>query len=282
MWSLEYELIAILLLAAIIGLIMGRFLCKSGESEEKIKKEKVTYAFNALQSDVKKQLITIEEQQDSINEKERNISDLEQTVANLSTRLVTSDAQSQTVLEELKVLEKYKMRFEALNKEFDVQVNFIETLKAQKRGALEKIEKYKVEVNRLEQSIINLEEKNSKIIANQEIQEKHLDALIRTNKNQDKTINELSTLKEKNRLSLEHGTKREALMNQQLQENSSIIEQLKDIEEEYHLYKESFNKEKLLKLEEHLEKLYVEREDLISRLRAISSVVNAVGVEEED
>ena len=282
MWNLEYELIAILLLTAIIGLIMGRFLCKSGESEEKIKKEKVIYALNSLQSDTKKQLTTIEEQQDIINEKERNISDLEQRVANLSSRLVSSDEQSQTLLEELKGLEKYKIRFEALTKEFDVQENFIKTLKVQKREALEVIEEYKGEVKRLKENIVNLEKNNSETIANKEQQTKRLDALIQTNKKQDKIINELTALKEKAKVSLEHAGKREALMNQQFQENSSIIEQLKDIEEEYHLYKESFNKEKLLKLEEHIEKLYVEREDLISRLRAISSVVNAVGVEEED
>ena len=282
MWNLEYELIAILLLTAIIGLIMGRFLCKSGESEEKIKKEKVIYALNSLQSDTKKQLTTIEEQQDIINEKERNISDLEQRVANLSSRLVSSDEQSQTLLEELKGLEKYKIRFEALTKEFDVQENFIKTLKVQKREALEVIEEYKGEVKRLKENIVNLEKNNSETIANKEQQTKRLDALIQTNKKQDKIINELTALKEKAKVSLEHAGKREALMNQQLQENSSIIEKLKDMEAEYYSYKESFNKEKLLNLEEHIEKLYVEREDLTSRLRAISSVVNAVGVEEED
>ncbi len=281
MWNLEYELIAILLLAAIIGLIMGRFLCKSGESEEKIKKEKITYAFKSAQSDLKEQVVTIEEQQESIKVKEQNISELEQENSNLTTRLNSSEEENQTLLEELKVLEKYKTRFEALTTEFDVQANFMESLKAKKGSALEEIEQFKVQTNTLKQNIVNMEEKSREIVAYKEKQEKLLDELGSMNKNQDKAINELTLLRDENSVSIEQGTQREKQLNQLVKEHILEIERLKVMEEEYGSYKELFNEAKLLELEESRDRLYTEREDLLSRLRAISSVVGAVGVEEE-
>jgi len=281
MWNLEYELITILLLAAIIGLIMGRFLCKSGESEEKIKKEKITYAFKSAQSDLKEQVGIIETQQEEMKTKEQNISELEQKNSNLTARLNSSEDENYKLLEELKVLEKYKSRFEALSKEFDVQSNFMETLKAQKSSGLEEIEQFKVQTNRLKQKIVNMEKESKEIVAYKKKQEKYLDELLTTNKNQDKAINELTLLRDENSVSLEQGSQREKQLNQLVKENSLEIERLKEMEEEYRIYKEEFNEVKLLELEKIKERLYSEREDLISRLRAISSVVGAVGVEEE-
>jgi chromosome segregation ATPase len=281
MWNLEYELIAILLLTAIIGLIMGRFLCKSGESEEKRAKEKVSYSLKSAQSDLVSLQVTTENQQESIKKNEQIISLLEQDKSNLISRLESSELQSQTLLLELKELEKYRTRHEALTKEFEVQSEAMEQLKAQKGSSLEEIEQFKVQTNTLKQNIANMEEENSGIVAYKNKQEKLLDELVTINKNQDKTIYELTLLKDENTLRIEEYSKFQIELEEQVKENLLEIEKLKELEEEYNVYKEAFNEEKLLKLEERLEVLYEEREDLTSRLRAISSVVNAVGVEEE-
>jgi len=281
MWNLEYELIVILLLMAIIGLIMGRFLCKSGESEEKRAKEKVSHSLKSAQSDLVSLEVKSKNQQETIKLHEQNLSQLEQDKSNLSSRLKSSELQSQTLLLELKELEKYRTRFEALTKEFEVQAEVMEKLKAEKGEALEEIEQFKVETNTLKQNIANMEEKNRGIVEYKDKQEKLLDELLTVNKNQEKSIQELILLRDENGARLEEGAKLHAELEQQVKENIEEIEKLKEIEEEYTLYKKAFNEAKLLKLEKRLEILYEEREDLTSRLRAISSVVNAVGVEEE-
>ncbi len=285
MWNLEYELIAILLLAAIIGLIMGRFLCKSAESEEKIKKDKIAYAFKSAQSDLKEQLGIIETQQESIKTKERNISELEQKNSNLIARLSSSDEESHKLLEELKTLEKYKARFEALSREFDVQENLVETLKAQKGSTLEEIEQFKVQTNTLNQNMENLEKERAELTNHKEKQELLLDELLTVNKNQEKRIDELHILRDENSISLEQGTQYQAKLEQRVEELTKAFElkssEYLQMEEEYGSYKASFNEAKQLELEETKERLYSEREDLLGRLRAISSVVGAVGVEEE-
>jgi chromosome segregation ATPase len=282
MWNLEYELIAILLLTAIIGLLMGRFLCKSGESEEKRAKDKVSYSLKSAQSDLVSLQVKADNQQETIKLHEQNLSQLEQDKSNLSSRLESSELQSQTLLLELKELEKYRTRYEALSKEFEVQSELMEELRTQKGSGLEEIEQFKVQTNTLKQNIANMEEENSGIVAYKNKQEELLDELVTVNKNQEKTIQELTLLKDENSVRLEEGEKLQTELEQQVKENREEIEKLKEIEEEYSVYKEAFNEEKLLKLEKRLEVLYEEREDLTSRLRAISSVVNAVGVEEED
>ena len=282
MWNLEYELIAILLLTAIIGLLMGRFLCKSGESEEKRAKDKVSYSLKSAQSDLVSLQVKADNQQETIKLHEQNLSQLEQDKSNLSSRLESSELQSQTLLLELKELEKYRTRYEALSKEFEVQSELMEELRTQKGSGLEEIEQFKVQTNTLKQNIANMEEENSGIVAYKNKQEELLDELVTVNKNQEKTIQELTLLKDENSVRLEEGEKLQTELEQQVKENREEIEKLKEIEEEYAAYKEAFNEEKLLQVEERLELLYEEREDLTSRLRAISSVVNAVGVEEED
>ena len=282
MWNLEYELIAILLLTAIIGLLMGRFLCKSGESEEKRAKDKVSYSLKSAQSDLVSLQVKADNQQESIKINEKNISQLEQDKSNLISRLESSELQAQTLLLELKELEKYRTRYEGLSKEFEVQSEAMEQLRTQKGSGLEEIEQFKVQTNTLKQNIANMEEENSGIVAYKNKQEELLDELVTVNKNQEKTIQELTLLKDENSVRLEEGEKLQTELEQQAKENLEEIEKLKEIEEEYLVYKEAFNEKKLLQLEERLELLYEEREDLTSRLRAISSVVNAVGVEEED
>ncbi len=282
MWNLEYELIAILLLTAIIGLLMGRFLCKSGESEEKRAKDKVSYSLKSAQSDLVSLQVKADNQQESIKINEKNISQLEQDKSNLISRLESSELQAQTLLLELKELEKYRTRYEGLSKEFEVQSEAMEQLRTQKGSGLEEIEQFKVQTNTLKQNIANMEEENSGIVAYKNKQEELLDELVTVNKNQEKTIQELTLLKDENSVRLEEGEKLQTELEQQVKENLEEIEKLKEIEEEYLVYKEAFNEKKLLQLEERLELLYEEREDLTSRLRAISSVVNAVGVEEED
>jgi len=239
MWSLESELIIVLLVASFIGLLMGRFLCKNGESEERIEKEKVLYALTDAKNNFLNQEIMLKKLQDHLKEKEEHIAELEQHNNNIITQFNTSDNQRVLLLKELQVLEKYKSRFDALTTEFEVQTELIKNLNQEKRVSLEKMDSSQALIERLSEKNIKIIEKSS----------------------------ELSRI---------------------VEEANLEIERLKKLVVSLEVHKEKFNDEKIKKfieiekyLRAELENIEIERDDLVSRLRAISSVVGAVGVEEE-
>ena len=248
MWNLEYELIAILLVAAIIGLLMGRFLCKSGESEEKIKKSRVITAYKALQVDFDKAEERLSEQVSLNHMHEDSIAQHEQTIANLSTRLDSSDKHGAQHLDDLKVLEKYKTRFEGLSKEFGIQNKQIESLKDEKSSNIETIHAFETNTKILEETLSSLDEKYEETA-------QVLEDVSLLSQDQKKSIDELS-LREK-----------------------ELIEQLDNYKIDRHDRLEFLEKE----YKEVAEKLNIvidERDDLVARIRAISSVVGAIGVED--
>ena len=239
MWSLESELIIVLLVASFIGLLMGRFLCKNGESEERIEKEKVLYALTDAKNNFLNQEIMLKKLQEHLKEKEEHIAELEQHNNNIITQFNTSDNQRVLLLKELQVLEKYKSRFDALTTEFEVQTELIKNLNQEKRVSLEKMDSSQALIERLSEKNIKIIEKSS----------------------------ELSRI---------------------VEEANLEIERLKKLVVSLEVHKEKFNDEKIKKfieiekyLRAELENIEIERDDLVSRLRAISSVVGAVGVEEE-
>jgi predicted RNase H-like nuclease (RuvC/YqgF family) len=163
MWNLELELIAIILIAAVIGLIMGRFLCKSGEADEKAKNVSNITAYKALEINFQKSEERLGEQVSVNHVHEDNIAEQEQNILNLKTKLTSSDKHSTKCLEDLKVLEKYKTRFEALTKEFNLQVEQIEVLKGVKSTNIETIDGFETSSRILEQNFSSLTDEHANL-----------------------------------------------------------------------------------------------------------------------
>lgn len=294
MWNLEYELIAILMLAAMIGLLMGRFLCKSGETEERLKKEKVIAAFKSAKLDLEASEARSYEQASVVTHQKESIRDFEENNSNLTMRLNTSEVQRQKLLEELKELEKYKSRFEALEQEFGVQSEQMNRLKEQKGTQIEAIEAQKTQINVLNHTIEELENK-------QKEREGELDTALDMNRKQGQKIKELYQLNENSMAAINDMSDQREALSDQLEaaqgENKRLEALLHEKEEDFTLlekefgtYKSSFSMdhERLQFLEKEYEVLgknfntvLMERDDLMSRIRAISSVVGAVGIDEE-
>jgi DNA repair exonuclease SbcCD ATPase subunit len=249
MWNLEYELIAILLLSAVIGLIMGRFLCKSKESEEKSKNLRLLRSHKALEVEFNKSQNRLNEQISTNHTYEDALSEQKQSISNLTTRLNSSSKHEAIHLEELKVLEKYKTRYEALNKEFGLQSELVEKLKNEKSSKIETIDGLKTDGSTLEHNLSSLQDKHKNTLI-------ELEQLDFVSQKQKKQIDEL--LIRENELT-------EKLKNSKIKKK----ERLDFLEKEY---------EKVSSL---LNSTIDERDDLISRIRAISSVVGAVGVAKE-
>ena len=247
MLNLEFELIAILILVAVIGILMGRFLCKSGESEEREKKKKVIHAFKTSQEELKSSRESVKNQSLELKEREDKIAKSEQEIENIRAKLNSSDKERVELLEELKILEKYKARFESLDREFKLQSKITEALKEEKISNQKEIMDLNLLIDGLNKDVDDLKVNNQKY---------------------------QSLLKSKDDLY------------EALEEKSSL--NYKEIVNEYKEFQENHNLDydKLARLESDNEKIYhtletiiLERDDLVARLRAISSVVGAVGVD---
>jgi len=153
MLNLEFELIAILILVAVIGILMGRFLCKNGENEEREKKEKIIHAYKALKNEFDISQDKIQEQLLSLKELENHLALAKQEIENSNARLKSSDVQRDKLLSELKNLEKYKPKFESLDREFKLQSKIVEGLKNEKIANQKEIADFKIISNRLNKTI---------------------------------------------------------------------------------------------------------------------------------
>ena len=305
MLNLELELIAILILTAVIGVLMGRFLCKSGEHDEREKKEKVIHAYKSIQNELEISRERVKEQFYALKELEDTVARGEQEITNFNTKLLSSDTQRKKLLEELKVLEKYKPRFESLTKEFEIQAKTLERLNEEKIANQKEISDFKILTNELHKQISNLkgnqkdsessatklkekldEQRNlyEKKIEEQEIKYKEMISLIKEkHQSQQASKEEVhEELEEKSRL------KYKEMLENKSEELNLLKKELDSVEDEYEAFKinYSLDNDRLEKLEsDHqaiyhtLESIVAERDDLMGRLRAISSVVGAVGVE---
>jgi len=308
MLDLEIELIVVLIIIAIIGIIMGRFLCKSGEKEVREEKKKVVYAHKKAQHQIGIYENQIEKKTSENHQLESQLSDLKQKYSNAQTALSISDNQREKLLKDLKIFEKYKSRFEALQDEFKLHNRLVDELKGQKIKNLEKIGELESLKSNQEKSIENLnkkyQESNSEIARLEAlIKEKNLsteELELKLKEKYKAIIEEKESLyekleEEKNRAYKDtiqdHRNTMEALKEEHTTSYIELKKEKERIEDEYETFKLNFNfdSDRLASLERDYEKMYNtlnsiigERDDLISRLRAISSVVGAVSVEKHE
>ena len=317
MLSLGYELIAIFLLVVVIGVLMGRFLCKSGESEERENKKKVIYAYESTQKELEFQQNRVEEYASQLQLKEDYIAQYEQSIHNLNTKLDSSNQERKKLLEELKVLDKYKSKFESLDKEFKIQSKMLEQLKDEKINNQKEIADFKILTNELHKNITslqkNIEELEGEVLSlNNHLKEQkeHYETVIqKINESHEEykvkileayEQNKVKMLKEhkedKVKILKEHEQYKVKLLKEHEEYKLKTLKEYKELDKKYQElnreYKEfvenhNFDSDRLETLEVENKKIYhilknvkMEREDLLNRLRAISSVVGAVGIEQ--
>ncbi len=342
MLSLEMELIAVLLLTAVVGILMGRFLCKSGENEERRKKRKVIHAFETSQHELKISRDRLKEYSFKMTELEDTIAKREQQIRNMETKLLASDKQVVKLLDELKILEKYRPRFESLSNEFNLQSRELDRVKAEKRVYKKEIEDLNISSHRLDKSLVESKKRESELEGSieklkqklkeerisyknseesrteefesllQKINQKYIKELNVKNRAYERLEQELNkrykdTVEQKDRayekLEQELNRKYNSIVRQKdeaydrlehdkSKEYQNMVESksesYKKLREEYEEFKLNYNldSDRLTNIEEENRRIYqtletiaMERDDLLARLRAVSSVVNAVGVD---
>ena len=280
MLSLEFELIAILVLATVIGILMGRFLCKNGENEERERKHKVVHSYKALKNEFEISQKKVKEQGFVLKALEEGVAQGEQEIENRQTRLNSSDKQRTQLLDELKVLEKYRSRFESLDREFVFQSKVVEGLKNEKISNQKEIADFKARQGELESSMVKLTEN----LKYQGVQ--HENMLQKTHKKYQFKLESKARIYEKVEDEMNKRYKDTVQLKDEAYEELSIL--FNSVEKEYEEFKinYSLDSDRLDTLELDHQKIYhtletivLERDDLVVRLRAISSVVGAVGID---
>ncbi|MEA2029514.1 MAG: hypothetical protein U9N49_11140 [Campylobacterota bacterium] len=274
MLSLEFEIVIILTLFAIVGFLLGRFLCKSGEIEERQAKEELSKSLELTQLELQKSHTIQQELKDTISNHEQKVSNLEQDIANNNTQMLSLNSQKSQLLDNLRQLEKYEARFKALSNEFNLQANAMDELKKDKSLTIQKLDESNTFNTILKQKLSELQTRSDKIKANNDILSEKLIMLSNADKNakvlKDK-IDQLNTA-----------------LNTKNSQYDTLHSKYTVLSSEYKNYKDAItqNDDRLVFLEneyqkssEILEEITAQRDDLLARIRAISSVVDAVGVE---
>ena len=290
-WNLDLpvELALVFLLTASIGWFMGRYLCKSGEQEEKLEKNRIITAYKSLDHDSKEKDKELEIFDTNIKLKSKMLSNIEQKKADLELKFRALEKQKVEMFTHIQELEKYKNSFKSINEEIEMKNRHVQQVKANQLKSDEKLEeaiamiqKQKKQIQELE----NIEDKQNRKIGilkeNSAHKNETIEQLSDTEKKNYTLQSKLETLNRELKMSK---AEEEALSKQLLSEQNRNTTLKKEHEELKLKSKSTHDKFSTLTKEKAnfahtLEILKIENSDYLGRLRAISSVVNVVGAEE--
>jgi septal ring factor EnvC (AmiA/AmiB activator) len=121
MGDLIIELALALLAATLIGWLMGRFLCKSGEYDERVARRRLETELANLTKDLEVSRETADGLRRQLGEQAQGAASAEQVSATLRLRLASMEAQVEQLLGEARELEVCNARRQALEAELEEQ-----------------------------------------------------------------------------------------------------------------------------------------------------------------
>ena len=121
MWNLEYELALILISAAIIGWIMGRFVCKSNEHKERSNNKALANENQRLEKLLTDKDTEIHKAGSKILAKNDQIIELEHRNNTTKTMLDTLRHEHDSTLSQLQTLKPFQAKFKQLSEDYDKQ-----------------------------------------------------------------------------------------------------------------------------------------------------------------
>lgn len=255
MFHLITELTIVLLIAAFIGWLTGRYVCKSGEYEENKKNQQLLTQNQLLEKDVTQQHQALQNTRDMLKQSEADCATLAQHNHTQDTQIQTLTAQQKELLLERQQLEQCLSKQEGLHEDMDLLKQQQRQFKARDLQQSEEIEvllktqrKYEKEGQHQQQMLQEVEQENQKLQLR---------------------ITLLNSEKEELAKRLQQSQKE----NQVLHNKSSVL----------HEDTVNFNQKmealqrKMDDLKQRNEAMSIENNDYLGRLRAISSVVDVVG-----
>lgn len=288
MSDIAIELIIILLLATTIGWFLGRFLTKNKEVEERSINKQLNKQIETITAELDNSHQQLNLAQVKANDTGKQAAELAQQVNNLEVRQQSLQAERKSLLTKLQDLEVSHSRLELISEEYNTQTKSLIALKTKHSEQEIELDKQQSEINRKQQQLENSIEESQQQLkqlseARKEIShqsdyifelEKDKQALKLLRLDYDEAMSRMNILEEdKASLHQRYSELRSEHQELRLQCDTLRSDSLKFNDRFSGLMDE---KETLIQT---VERLNIEKNDYLGRLRAISGVIDVVGTE---
>lgn len=288
MSDIAIELIIILLLATAIGWFLGRFLTKNKEVEERSTNRQLNKQIQTINAELTNSHQQFEQAQIKTNDSSKQAAELQQQVNNFEVRQQTLQTERKSLLTKLHDVEISHSKLELVSQEYNAQTKSMITLKADHAEQANARDNLQIELNHRQQQLDNTTQE-----AKQQLEqlsetrkensqqadfihelEKDRQALKLLTLDHDETLSKINMLEEdKASLHQRHTELRSEHQDLRLQCETLRSDSLKFNDRFSNLMDE---KEALIQT---IERLNIEKNDYLGRLRAISGVIDVVGTE---
>ena len=288
MSDIAIELIIILLLATTIGWFLGRFLTKNKEVEERSINRQLNKQIETITVELNNSNQLLSQAKLKTTDTGKHAAELEQQVSNFEVKQQSLQTERKALLTKLQDIEISHSKLELISEEYNSQTKSLLTLKNNHSEQAVELDKRQIELNRKQQQLENSAEE-----AEQQL--KQLTEVRRENSQQADYIFELE--KDRQALKLLNLDHDEALsrINMLEEDKASLHQRHSDLRSEHQelrlqcdtlrndslKFNDRFSalmdeKETLIQT---VERLNIEKNDYLGRLRAISGVIDVVGTE---
>lgn len=288
MSDIAIELIIILLLATTIGWFLGRFLTKNKEVEERSINRQLHKQIETITAELDNSHQQLKLAQVKTIDTGKQTAELAQQVNNLEVRQKSLQTERKSLLTKLQDLEVSHSRLELISEEYNTQTKSLIALKTKHAEQEIELDKRQAEVNRRQQQLANSIEESQQQLkqlgeARREISqqadyifelEKDKQALKLLRLDHDEAMSRMNILEEdKASLHQRYSELRSEHQELRLQCDTLRSDSLKFNDRFSDLMDE---KETLIQT---VERLNIEKNDYLGRLRAISGVIDVIGTE---
>jgi len=297
------EMIFLLLATACISALLGRFLCKSNERTILAEKKQCQTELTRIQKQRDEWEIRANHWQSKLEETNENLAEQTYAKSSLETQIEAAAKERENLLMEVKKNDIYKARLASVNQQLKTNQSQLKTLLKKFEHAQAKINQLSESNTTLEEKLVHLKQHFDDMLDKNKAFKQHCHSLRTSNEELKATENEYYQLKESfAELSQEHqklirqnaklqANQKHLAEFKKLQNENKALHALRDevtqlIEERDQLHEENqYLQNELTSISaahdeqsEILQRLMSQRDDFLSRLHAVSSVVGAMSV----
>lgn len=280
MSHLVFELLLIFLLTAVIGWFLGRYLCKSGEYDERARNRQLDKELETTRTELQHRDQSLEDARNQLNQASQQTAALEQQKEGLTAQLSSLNQERDKLLLKLQELEVCNTRLQSLTEEFNQQRQQILEFRDTKNTLQGQIDKLQTTLQHTSEQLVSSQQLNHK-------QQTELEQVKTENERQARTI----ALLEEDRQELQQSR-------QQMKADRTRIEILEEDKKNLHDHFNTLQSEyqqlsqqcksmrdeirEKDKLSLEVERLSLEKQDFLGRLRAISNVVDVISKHQDN
>lgn len=285
MSHLTVELLLTFLLVAAIGWFLGRYLCKSGEYEERAQNQQQGKQLGALRSELHSREQTLEEARDRINLQGKQNAELAQQKEGLNAQLGSLYQERDKLLLKLQELQVCNSRLTTLTGELDLHRQHMQELQTERNTLAGQLGTLQEVLNHTNEQLAQTHQHNQEQLTELKqlrTENTHQAQMITALEKDRQELQQARLQNEEARLrinGLEYEKQiQEGRFTTLQHEHEQLLQQCQSLRQDTLEFNDRLNNlmKERDKLGHETERLRIEKQDYIGRLRAISNVVDAI------